>query len=64
MAIGIWGGNGKPSSLNEFLGPLANDIDMVTKSGVIIKGYRLEVNIRSFPCDAPARSFLKGFCFA
>lgn len=64
MAIGIWSGNGKPSDLNEFLEPLVNDIDAVVKAGVTINGYRLDVKVRCFLCDAPARSFLKGFYFA
>lgn len=57
MAIGIWSGNGKPSDLNEFLEPLVNDIDAVVKAGVTINGYRLDVKVRCFLCDAPARSF-------
>lgn len=63
MAVGIWSGNGKPSNLNEYLRPLIEDIGAVTKAGIVINGYRLDVKIRSFLCDAPARSFLKGFYF-
>lgn len=63
MAVGIWSGNGKPSDLNDFLEPLFNDIDAITKSGIMINEYRLDVKIRCFLCDSPARSFLKGFYF-
>lgn len=63
MPIGIWGGYGKPTDLNEYLKSFVAEIDAVTKHGVIINGYRLDVQIRSFLCDAPARSFLKGCYF-
>lgn len=60
MIIGLWSGKGKPSILNEFLQPFVNDINKVTREGVIINGYRIDVSIRCFLCDSPARSFLKG----
>lgn len=63
MAIGIWGGNGKPSNVNDYLRFFVDDIDAVTKTGIIINDYRLDVKIRSFLCDAPARSFIKGILF-
>lgn len=63
MAIGIWCGNGKPSNLNEYLRAFCNDIDTITKSSIMINGYHLDVKIRVFLCDSPARSFLKGFYF-
>lgn len=61
MPIGIWGGHKKPSDLNEFLRPLVNDIDTVINNGIVINGYRLDIQIRTFLLDSPARSFLKGF---
>lgn len=64
MVIGIWSGVGKPKNLNEFLEPLCIDIDAVIKDGIIINGNRLDVEIRCFICDSPARSFLKGFFIA
>lgn len=64
MAIGVWSGNGKPSDLNTYLRPFVEDIDTVTRDGIIINGFRLDVKIRSFLCDSPARSFLKGVHFA
>lgn len=63
MAIGIWGGNGKPSDVNEYLQFFVRDVDAVTKAGIIINDYRLDAKIRAFLCDSPARSFLKGFYF-
>lgn len=63
MVIGIWSGTGKPKSLTEFLDPLVNDLCAVTRDGITINGYHIEVKIRCFICDSPARSFLKGLIF-
>lgn len=63
MAIGIWGGKGKPSDVDKYLRFFVKDVDAVTKTGIIINDYRLDVKIRSFLCDSPARSFLKGLYF-
>lgn len=60
MLIGLWNGHGKPSILNEFLLPFVNDINKVIREGIIINGYRIDISIRCFLCDSPARSFLKG----
>lgn len=61
MVIGIWCGQKKPSNLNEFLLPLFNEIQTVTKDDISINGFRLNVKIRLFLGDAPATAFLKGF---
>lgn len=60
MPIAIWCGKGKPTDLNEYLRSFVADVNAVTKFGIIINGFRLDVEIRSFLCDAPARSYLKG----
>lgn len=60
MVIGIWCGVGKPKSLNDFLRPLVNDINAIIAHGAIINDHRLDIEIRCFICDSPARSFLKG----
>lgn len=60
MVIGIWSGIGKPNSLTEFLHPFVNELNKIVKNGVIINGYRIDVAVRCFLCDSPARSFLKG----
>lgn len=63
MIIGLWCGRGKPNDLNEFLLALINDINTVVRDGIKINGYRIDVSIRCFLCDSPARSFLKGSYF-
>lgn len=59
MVIGIWSGNKKPCDTNEYLMPLASDIQNVILNGVQINGYRILLSIRSFLCDGPARSLIK-----
>lgn len=61
MIIGIWSGVGKPNNLTEFLQPLVTDINETVRNGIKINGYQIEVCVRCFICDSPARSFLKGF---
>lgn len=63
IIIGIWCGVGKPENVNEFIIPFIDEFNVIAKEGVNINGYRLDVNIRCFICDSPARSFLKGFIF-
>lgn len=60
MVIAIWSGIGKPDSVNDFLEPFVKDINETIKNGISINGYRLEISVRSFICDSPARSMLKG----
>lgn len=59
MVIGIWCGHKKPNDVNEYLIPLANNIQSVTRDGVMINGFTINVNVRSFLCDGPARSMIK-----
>lgn len=63
FVIGIWSGIRQPNDLNEFLKPFVEDIDNAIKNQIIVNGYRIEVEIRCFICDSPARSFLKGSVF-
>lgn len=63
MVVGIWCGVGKPTNLNDFLTPFVNEMNSISKDGIIINDFRLIVNIRSIICDSPARSFLKGLNF-
>lgn len=60
MTIGIWCGVSKPSCLTAFLQPLINEINEIVWNGIHINDHRIEVAIRNFICDAPARAFLKG----
>lgn len=54
----VW--NRQAERLNDFLRPLVNDINGIIAHGAIINDHRLDIQIRCFICDSPARSFLKG----
>lgn len=60
MVIGIWSGDKKPTDVNEFLMPLAIEIEKLTRDGFFINGYHMEVVVRCFLADGPARSLIKG----
>lgn len=63
MAIGIFYGNTKPSKVNEYLSPFVNEIEPILRNGIFINGHKVEIRIRCFICDSPARAFIKGFKF-
>lgn len=58
MVIGIFCG-GKPDA-NEFLNPFVDEILPLLNNGLLINGYQVDMKIRCFICDAPARSMIKG----
>lgn len=60
MVICIWSGVGKPNNLNEFLQPFVNELNAIIGCGIVVNNNRIEVVVRCFLCDSPARSFLKG----
>lgn len=64
MVIGIWCGIGKPSNLTEFLQPFVEDLNKIIRNGIIINDNQIELVVRCFLCDSPARSFLKGLHFS
>lgn len=63
MTIAIFYGKCKPTSLEDFLKQLVEELIDVLNHGVIINGSKIDVQLRCFICDSPARAFLKGlFC--
>lgn len=60
MIIGVYYGKGKPGQLNEFLSPLVEDLLKVLKEGIKIGEHKINVTLKCFICDSPARSFVKG----
>lgn len=63
MAIAIFYGKTKPTSLDDFLGQLVEELVDVLNHGIIINNYKINVRLRCFICDSPARAFLKGLLF-
>lgn len=60
MAIAIFYGKTKPTSLEDFLKQLVEELIDVLNHGVLINNYKIEIKLRCFICDSPARAFLKG----
>lgn len=60
MIIGIFHGKSKPSYIEEFLKPFADEVIPILQSGININNNLLTVKIRAFICDSPARAFIKG----
>lgn len=59
MIIGIYSGKTKPTDLNAFLTPFVNELDIM-ECGLPINGHKINVKLRCFICDSPARAFVKG----
>lgn len=60
MIIAIFYGKCKPKKVEEFLKPFVDEILPILENGVSINGFKLDVKIRCFICDSPARSLIKG----
>lgn len=60
MAIAIWCGDSKPDCANDFLYPFVSELNGILRNGIMINQCRVNVMIRCFSCDAPARAFIKG----
>lgn len=57
MIIGIYCRETKPPTPNEFF---VDELLTILNNGIIINGYKINIRIRCFICDIPARSFIKG----
>lgn len=60
MIICVWCGDGKPTDLNDFLLPFVSELNNLLQNGVQINEFQLNILVRCFICDTPARSFIKG----
>lgn len=60
IVIAVWCGDSKPTVLNDFLRPFVDELNGLLNNGVIINGHQINIFIRAFICDTPARVFLKG----
>lgn len=57
--IGIFCGSKKPSPLNDFLYDFIAELKNLVINGINIGNNKINVTVRSFICDAPARSYIK-----
>lgn len=69
MVIGIYCGYGKPRNIKDFLQPFVDEMKKLLVNGVRIyennhseikKTGKIDVKIKCFICDSPARAFVKG----
>lgn len=60
IVISVWYGPGKPTDLNEYLGPFVNELKEILRDGLIINSYIITIFCHCFICDSPARAFIKG----
>lgn len=60
MIVAIWCGHSKPTDLNEFLNPFVDELNELLLNGLFINGHQLNVIVRCFICDTPARAYIKG----
>lgn len=57
MIIGIFYGRSKPKKIEEFLSPFVDEMVPILQNGILINGYQLNIKLRVFICDSPARAF-------
>ncbi|XP_062545556.1 uncharacterized protein LOC134212057 isoform X2 [Armigeres subalbatus] len=63
MAVGIFLGKSKPLSVSDYLKPFIDELIPMMASGLTVNEKIIEIKIRCFICDSPARAFLKGKFF-
>ncbi|XP_076050503.1 uncharacterized protein LOC143031030 isoform X1 [Oratosquilla oratoria] len=59
FAIGIFCGDSKPGSVEEFLSYFIDEMRELKVNGIKYEDKTYQVVIKAFVCDAPARSFIK-----
>ncbi|XP_076248013.1 uncharacterized protein LOC143187657 [Calliopsis andreniformis] len=57
--IGIYHGHEKPKNVNEFLNDFVHEAIHVINNGILINEQLYRIQIKTFVCDAPAKSFIK-----
>ncbi|KAK5644968.1 hypothetical protein RI129_006268 [Pyrocoelia pectoralis] len=57
--IGLYHGNEKPSSANNFLKEFVDEAAQLTMKGLVYKNKHYNFKIKALICDAPAKSFVK-----
>jgi hypothetical protein len=59
FVVGLFCGQSKPNSLNDYLHDFINELNHLCRYGIEVNGRIIKVSVESFICDAPARSWLK-----
>jgi len=58
MAVGIYHGDKKLNSIEEFMNPFVLDLLSIMNSGLNVNGTLMKLEISNIICDAPAKRFL------
>ena len=60
IVVSIYCGTTKPASIEHFLEPFVEDLNLLMKNGVEVDGRRVNFKIPAIIADSPARPFIKG----
>lgn len=60
MIIGLYCGKGKPSDLSAYLLPFVEEAKILLEEGLNLNNKLINLKLRCFICDSPARAFIKG----
>lgn len=59
FVIAIWCGEGR-AVLNEYLAEFVSEVNSLSRNGIHINNHKINVYIKAFICDTPARAYVKG----
>jgi hypothetical protein len=57
--VALYYGDSKPNSVNDFLQDFLSEYSEIRLNGIVFGQKLLQVRVKAFICDAPARAFLK-----
>ncbi|XP_041787561.1 uncharacterized protein LOC121602871 isoform X1 [Anopheles merus] len=60
LMVGNFFGESKPKSVEEYLRPLVDELNGLMDNGIVIANKLIEIHVRAFITDSPARAFIKG----
>lgn len=60
QVVGIFCGMSKPSNANQFMKPFIDELIIIVSDGLVLPNdIKVNVRVRAFICDSPARAFVK-----
>lgn len=60
LVAGLYVGNSKPNDPNDYLEELVSELLDLIRDGIVYQDRKLNISVRAFICDAPARAFILG----